>query len=131
MVAEYEDALDVAGLTGSFGYDLADCSIVVESTETGDVLFLDLGCEVTKDECICVCRIGNYQTFDIRLGSAQRQALLHEDPLVRLQQILTLHSRLARKTPQKDNQICPLEHLLGFVPVSDLRGERLTDLTRG
>ena len=110
---------------------LADGAIVVESAETGDVLLLDSRREVTEDMGVGVGWVRHHHAAHIGLGHRKCLRLLHKDFLVYLQQVLALHSRLARKSAEEDYDVSVLELLLRLVPVADLSYAIFTDLTSG
>lgn len=69
MIAKYINSFNLFLMASSFCDDLADCAIVVESAETGDVLLLDCWCEVTEDVCVGVCWVSDHDASDIGLGN--------------------------------------------------------------
>lgn len=96
-------------MASCFRDDLADCSIVVQSAETGDVLLLDCWCEVTEDVGVGVCWVCDHDASDIGLGNRKCLGLLHKDFLVYLKQVLALHSRLAWKSAEEDYDVSVLK----------------------
>lgn len=118
-------------MASSFWDDLPDCTIVVESAETGDVLLFDCWCEVTEDVGVGVGWVSYYNASYIGLGNWKGLGLLHKDFLVYLKQVLALHSWLAWESTEEDYDVSVLELLLRLVTIADLSYTIFTDLTSG
>ena len=131
MIAKYINSFNLFLMASCFRDDLADCSIMVQSAEAGDVLLLDCWCEVTEDVGVAVGWICHHDASDIGLGNRKGLCLLHKDFLVYLKQILAFHSWLAGESSEEDYDVSVLELLLGLVAIADLSYAIFTDLTSG
>jgi len=85
VVSEDIDTLDLIFFGTSFGDNLRDSTIMIKSSQTGDILLLDSRSIVAQNEGICVGRISNYHTFDIRIRKFEGMRLFQEDHLVEME----------------------------------------------
>ena len=131
MIAKYINSFNLFLMASCFCDYLADGAIVVQPAEAGDVLLLDSRREVTEDVGVGVGWVRHHHAAYVGLGHRKCLRLLHKDFLVYLQQVLALHSRLARKSAEEDYDVSVLELLLRLVPVADLSYAIFTDLTSG
>lgn len=120
MVSKDINTLNFMDFTSSFSDYLSKCSVVVETTETGDVLLLHCGSIVAEDKGVGISRISYNNTPHIRFSNRQSLRLLHEDFFVDLQKVFALHAWLARKSAKEDYDVSILKKFLWLISRADL-----------
>lgn len=121
VVPEDDDALDLVDVVVRLVGDLVDGAVVVQSRQAGDVLRLHPPVRgVVQDVGVSVRGVRDHHAVHVWAGYLQSLALLHEDALVFVQQILAFHAWLPGEPTQKYNHIGVLEHLLGIGPATHL-----------
>lgn len=120
MISENHHTLDVFRSGFGFEHDLRDGSVMVESCEAGDVLFGDVGVELTQNVSIGVGRVCDNDAPDGFFGSRECFGLFDEDFFVHIEKIFSLHTFLSGKSSNEDNDISVFEHFAGIGPTNNL-----------
>lgn len=131
MVSEDIHTLDFSFFGTCFGCDLSNGTVVVETSETGDVLLFDVRSKVAEHSCVRVGRVCHDNTFHIRASHLQSLGLFNKNELVLMHKILSFHSWLPGETSNEDDDIGILELFLRFITKCHLNELIFTDLRSG